>query len=122
MENMFAERYEDGRNVLCFTDEMKKTEFASMASDILAVYRVSPEEKFKFISGLSITSCAAITGESNSDALAIGAASVGFAMGEKGCEVSKAAADIVMLDDNFESIFNAVRWGRNVFDNIRKFI
>jgi Ca2+ transporting ATPase len=101
---------------------MKKTEFASMASDILAVYRVSPEEKFKFISGLSITSCAAITGESNSDALAIGAASVGFAMGEKGCEVSKAAADIVMLDNNFESIFNAVRWGRNVFDNIRKFI
>lgn len=43
-------------------------------------------------------------------------------MGQAGCDVAKAEASIVMLTDDFNSIFNAVRWGRNVFDNCRKFI
>ena len=122
MENMFVEKYEKGRTVLMFADSQKRDEFTAMSEKIQAVYRISAKEKFQFISGLSAISCAAITGESNSDSLAIGAASVGFVMGQSGCEVAKNAADIVMIDDNFESIFNAVRWGRNVFDNVRKFI
>lgn len=43
-------------------------------------------------------------------------------MGKSGCDVAKENADIILLDDDFKSIFNAVRWGRNVFDNCRKFI
>lgn len=122
MENMFVEKYEDGKTIYKFADGQKRDEFIQIAQKIQGVYRISSREKFMFISGLSFVSVAGITGESNSDALAIGAASVGFAMGQSGCEVAKAAADIVMLDDNFVSIFNAVRWGRNVFDNVRKFI
>jgi Ca2+ transporting ATPase len=43
-------------------------------------------------------------------------------MGKVGSDVAKQEADIVLLDDDFNSIFNAVRWGRNVFDNVKKFL
>jgi len=76
-----------------------------------------------FISALKAAEvCCAVTGESINDADALSAASVGFSMGVSGCAVAKDHADIVLLDDNFASIFNACRWGRNIFDNIRKFI
>lgn len=75
-----------------------------------------------FISGLTEVSCVAVTGQSIGDVQAVCAANVGFGMGKSGCAVVQDQADIIILDDNFVSIFNAVRWGRNVFDNCRKFI
>lgn len=63
-----------------------------------------------------------VTGDGTNDAPALRVADVGLSMGLSGTEVAKEASDIVILDDNFASIVNAVLWGRSVFDNIRKFL
>lgn len=67
-------------------------------------------------------SSVAVTADGIADTKALKEATVGFCMGISGCEVAKDAADIVLLDDNFNSIFRATQWGKNILDNIRKFI
>jgi len=87
------------------------------------LYRATPTDKHMFTAAMkrSGSSCA-LTGEGINDALALSEASVGFAMGQDGCSVAKDHADIIILNDNFATVVTAVRWGRNIFDNCRKFV
>jgi len=104
-------------------DNLSDADLASRVMDVDVFARTSPEHKLRIVRALqSHGLIVAMTGDGVNDAPSLKQADVGTAMGHKGTEAAKEAAEMVLLDDNFASIVDAVREGRTVYDNIRKVI
>lgn len=109
-----------GREIDSMSDEKLK-EALDKGINIFA--RTNPFHKLRILEVLQKSgNVVAMTGDGVNDALALKKADVGISIGIRGTEVAKEASDIILLDDNFASIRNAVKEGRRIFDNIRKFV
>ena len=104
-------------------DKMSDKELETAAETCTVFARVAPEHKVRIVQAFQKSgNVVAMTGDGVNDAPALKTADIGCAMGKSGTEVAKGASDLILTDDNFATIVEAVREGRGIYDNIRKAI
>lgn len=119
-ENDTSAQHITGKDFAKLSDEEAKI----VASQIKVMSRARPMDKKRLIDLLKTDTrnVVAVTGDGVNDGPALKAADVGLAMGKTGTAVAREAGDIILLDDSFTSIVNAIKWGRSLYENIQRFI
>ncbi|XP_070575589.1 calcium-transporting ATPase type 2C member 1-like isoform X2 [Ptychodera flava] len=98
-------------------------QLAKIINKISVFYRASPRHKLKIVKALQINDCVVgMTGDGVNDAVALKAADIGIAMGKTGTDVSKEAADMILVDEDFHTIMSAIEEGKAIFYNIKNFV
>jgi Ca2+-transporting ATPase len=104
-------------------DAMADDELKDRVMEVSVFYRVTPRQKLRIVQAFqSVGAVVAMTGDGVNDCVALKAAHIGIAMGKNGTDVSKEAADMILVDDDFYTIMAAVEEGKGIFYNIRNFI
>ena len=122
--NLLGENDEEGK-VLTSTelDRLNDEQLAEIVENVVIYARVSPEHKMRIVKAWKLKGqVVAMTGDGVNDAPALKMADIGVSMGVTGTEVTKEASDMVLADDNFASIVKAVKEGREIYDNIKKYL